>query len=121
MELDATAFNQIAADVPVPSTAFTLQRIRRAWDALAGDHPTKRALAAAGVDYMRTGYALLSMCLPPACVHEGGQPGAAHLVASYCRARSLPLRTVPIRVQHGLFLSPGVRPACAGDRRPRGL
>jgi hypothetical protein len=76
-------------------------------------------MAAAGVDYMRTGYAilslsrcsrrsssieLLSVCLPARCVFRGRMPATERLVGLYRRARHLPGRTVPVDVQHGLFL-----------------
>lgn len=38
-------------------------------------------------------------------VFRGGAPATEHLVAIYCRARNLPLRTIPVEVRHGLFLA----------------
>jgi hypothetical protein len=102
LELSATSFHQIAADIDLPSVHARLAEVRDAWErAVPGSHPMKRAMAAAGVDYMRTGLALLSLCLPPRSVFRGRAPATARLVAMYMRSRWLPGTYVPLEVAHG--------------------
>lgn len=105
--LPRAAFEQIAADVDV-NVFDRLRGIRAAWDELRADqpdHPLVRAAAAAGVDYMRTGFCLFSLCLPPGCHHRGpAEPASGRLVTMYRRARRLPPWTVRVDVRRGLFL-----------------
>jgi hypothetical protein len=97
-------FFQIAADIHVDVHA-RLRDIRWTWEhRVPSHHPTKRAMAAAGIDYMFTGYAILSLCMPAQCVFRGRTPATERLVGMYRRARRLPPSTVPIDVDHGLFL-----------------
>jgi hypothetical protein len=105
--LSSVAFAQIAADIDVPSVHARLAELRRAWDALRADrpdHPLVRATASADVDYLRTGFALFSLCLPADCTFRGREPATARLVNMYRTARRLPKGAVPIDIRHGLFL-----------------
>ncbi len=105
--LSPEAFAQIAADIDLPSVHARLAELRRAWDALRADrpdHPLVRATASADVDYLRTGFALFSLCLPADCTFRGREPATARLVAMYRTARRLPKGAVPIDVRNGLFL-----------------
>lgn len=53
LTLSRAVFEQVAADVDLPSVHARLQCIRTLWETrIPGDHPMKRAMAAAGVDYM---------------------------------------------------------------------
>ena len=67
----------------------------------------KQAMAAAGVAYMRTGFAIISLCLPRGCVFTGRMPATERLVSLYCKHRCLPRKSICIDVQCGLFLDPG--------------
>ena len=102
--------SQVAIDLPDVHKTGTLARllqIREDWTAFRlhhPDHPTVRAMAIAGVDYNTTGYAVLSLCLPPACVFSGRNTNTNRLVTMYRRARHLPAHMVPIDVRGGLFL-----------------
>ena len=119
--LSRSMLQQIAADIDLPSVPARLQSIAprssltplsededlmaRAWNTLVPtDHPLKRALAAAGIDYMSTGYVILSLCLPERCVFRGRSPATARLVRMYLRARGLPPSAMVIDVAHGLYL-----------------
>ena len=68
---------QLAADLPLPGAFGDLlerwSSIQSKWNtfrAHQASHPMVCAMAAAGVDYMATGYALLSLCLPSNCFFE---------------------------------------------------
>ena len=105
-ELPRQTFEQIAADIDV-DLHFRLAGIRSAWDRMRRerpDHPLVRAAAAAGVDYMRTGYCLFSLCLPAECFFRGREPATARLVTMYRLARRLPPWVVAVDVHRGLFL-----------------
>ena len=104
-ELATVAFQQIAADMDVPSVLERLAQVRRSWtEQVPHDHPTKRAMAASGTDYMSTGYAIMSLCLPERCVFSGPEPATARLVSMYRVARHLPASLIPLDVQYGVFL-----------------
>lgn len=60
------------------------------------DHPTVRSCAAAGVDFLTTGLAVLSLCLPPTCRFLGRAPATNHLVDVYRVGRRLPAAGVPV-------------------------
>jgi hypothetical protein len=97
-------FCQIATDIEVDVHA-RLQEIRWMWEhCVPPDHPTKRAMLAAGADFMLSGYAVLSLCLPAHCVFHGRPPATDRLVGMHRRGRHLPPSVVPISVDHGLFL-----------------
>jgi hypothetical protein len=109
--LGRSIFSQVAFDLPEPvdcgGIIGRLMRIRVDWDTFRyknPDHPTVRSLAAAGIDYHLTGYALLSLCVPPNCCFRGRIPNTNRLVTMYRRVRCLPSSVVPIVVDHGLFL-----------------
>ena len=108
--LGAFVFSQVALDLPDVCHTGTLTRllqIRGTWNAFRcshPDHPTVRALAAAGVDYTTTGYAVLSLCIPPTCCFTGRTANSVRLLTMYRRARHLPAHTLPIVVCNGLFL-----------------
>lgn len=87
-DLGNELFAQVAADVDV-DLHERLRDIRYQWEhRVRPDHPAKQAMAAAGVDYMRTGFALFSLCLPAGCVFAGRPPATLHLVGAYCQSRA---------------------------------
>lgn len=106
--------HQLAADMEhFPTFGDLLQRqdqIRTEWDAFQRrqpDHPTVRAMAAAGIDYMDTGYAVFSLCLPATCCYRspGGNPIQSNeLLALWHRRRALPRSIAEVVVERGLFL-----------------
>jgi hypothetical protein len=68
-------FYQIAADIEIESVHHRLQEIKDAWMYQVDEqHPTKAAMVSAGIDYMKTGYCLLSLCLPSTCYYTGRTP-----------------------------------------------
>lgn len=105
MQLSRSVFEQIAVDIDLPSVFFRLQQIRYTWQyEIAPDHPMKQAMAHSNVDYMNTGYAVMSLCLPQSCQFTGRIPATERLVSIYRRSRHLPPRSVPIDVQRGIFV-----------------
>ena len=109
-------FEQLASDMQhFPTFGDLLRRraeIAREWDAFRTaqpDHPTVRALTAAGLDYNRTGHALLSLCLPSGCTFLGPTDAAAagpggRLAAAWHRGRHLPRSSARVEVRRGLYL-----------------
>ena len=61
-------------------------------------------MAAANVNYTRTGYAVMSLCLPEGCMFTGRMPATERLVSLYDKHRRFPRSTVPIEIKHGIFL-----------------
>ena len=106
MLFQRSVFEQIAADIDVVGSLFErLEAIRHSWQFHVDPcHPTKRAMAAANVDYMQSGYAIFSLCLPPGCVFHGQIPATEQLVTLYCKHRHLPRRHLQIDIQAGIFL-----------------
>ena len=105
LQLSRAVFEQIATDIDVPSVFARLEQIRNRWlYEIPADHPMKRAMSAAKVDYMRTGFAILSLCLPSSCQFAGRMPASETLVSLYRRQRRLPPKSVCIDVQRGLYL-----------------
>lgn len=106
MAFPRATFEQLAVDIDMPSSLFLrLQQVQDAWHyEVNPHHPMKRAMAAAGIDYMRTGYAIMSLCLPQGCTFLGRMPATERLVTLYGQHRHFPRNTVPIDIQHGVFL-----------------
>ena len=106
MQFERGTFEQIAADIEVNGSFFErMQEIRTAWYQLVDPpHPMKRAMAAAGVDYMRSGYAIFSLCLPSGCIFRGPIPSTERLVTLYYKHRHIPRQSLGIDVQFGIFL-----------------
>lgn len=119
LDLGASTFSQIAVDIDVirvvawrqAPDADLHERLSAALRRAAGGHtrtvaPTHpprpshetiprdqarpRLRTAAGIDYMHTGYAVMSLCLPTRCVFRGRPPATLHLVDAYRRSRGLP-------------------------------
>ena len=109
LQLSRAVFEQIAADIDVSSVFARLEQIQHRWlYEIPADHPMKRAMSAAKVDYMRTGFAILSLCLPSGCQFAGRMPASETLVSLYRRQRRLPPKSVCIDVQRGLYLGQGI-------------
>ena len=105
--LGAVTFSQVVLDLPDPDILSRILRMQGAWNAFRcthPDHPTVRALAAAGIDYATTGYAVLSLCIPPTCCFAGRPANNLRLLTMYRKARHLPAHTLPVTVRNGLFL-----------------
>ena len=93
-QMERWLFQQLAMDLDVPHLLHRLQEIEYAWyNEVDASHTTKRAMQAAGVDYMRTGYAILSLCLPNDCRFAGRPPSTESLVGIYRTCRRLPKHT----------------------------
>ncbi len=85
--LSDTVFCQIASDIDV-DLHVRLATIHREWIALrveCTEHPAVRAMAIAGVDYMRTVFCLFSLCLPDGCTFRGREPATSRLKTMYQR------------------------------------
>ena len=105
MVLSRSVFEQIAVDIDLPSVIHRLREIEHTWRyEIPHDHAMKQAMAQANVDYMRTGYAILSLCLPGTCQFHGRIPATERLVNLYRRERHLPPKSIPIDIRHGIFL-----------------
>ena len=105
--LGVVTFSQVALDLPDPGILSRILQLRGTWNAFRcahPDHPTVRALAAAGVDYATTGFAVLSLCIPPTCCFTGRAANNTRLLTMYRKARHLPAHTLPVTVHNGLFL-----------------
>lgn len=113
VDLADGVFEQMAVDIGHLSTLGDLRlrqrQISERWAAFCDDHPdhpTVCAFAASGQDYNRSGFALLSLCLPPDCTYTGtvttGPTG--HLANIWHQVRFLPRSTAPVLVQNGLFI-----------------
>lgn len=115
IELSRSVFEQMAADIPHFETFGDLRlrqaEIATAWSAFQRsepDHPTVRAMAAAGMDYTRSGFAMLSLCLPSDChftgkVSASSGPGG-RLALAWHRLRGIPSSSSTVVIRNGLFL-----------------
>lgn len=85
------------------------------------DHPTVRAFAAAGMDYNRSGFAMLSLCLPEDCTYTGGACGhsgpTGHLANVWHQMRFIPRSTAPVEIRGGLFLQGWLNAAILTGRK----
>lgn len=84
-----------------------MAQVRAEWDTFRLDHPenpTVRALAAAGVDYDRTGFFILSLCLPAGCCYRHAGAVNNRLARLWHRRRAIPANTGEVIVEHGIFV-----------------
>lgn len=107
MSLSTLQRSQLLADMDLESLPESLGRLRDRWERFAltdPDHPLVRSLVATGRDYLSTGFAIFSLCLPPSCTFIGRKPANYTMLSEYARQRRLPVRCIPIDIRQGLFL-----------------
>lgn len=113
IDLDQGLFEQMAVDIEHYPTLGDLRArqatIAQRWDRFRAEHPnhpTVRAFAAAGRDYNRSGFAMLSLCVPDdCCFHaKSGSGPTSHLANVWHRIRGLPRSTATVIIDQGLFL-----------------
>lgn len=107
MPLSPLQRSQLLADMDLGSLPASLCQLRNRWERFVLTepmHPLVRSLTAAGRDYMDTGFAIFSLCLPSSCTFRGHKPTNYSMLQGYARQWRIPVRMIPMDIRNGLFL-----------------
>lgn len=107
LPLSRSHWSQIVADIELPSLPSALESLRCRWETfslLHPEHPLVSRLLAARQDFVETGYAIMSLCLPTSCTFSGNRSSNWAMLCEYARQRRIPTAAIPIDIRMGLFL-----------------
>lgn len=107
MSLSPLQYSQLLADMDLESLPASLDRLRRQWETFTltnPSHPLVRSLVATNRNYIDTGFAIFSLCLPSACTFTGRKPVNYPMLSEYARQRRIPVRFIPLEIRRGIFL-----------------
>ena len=110
IQLSPACFAQMAVDMDhFPSLGDLLLRrrqIKEEWEKFQlrnPHHTTVRSMAASGQDFNLSGYAMLSLCIPPTCCYRSRNARSNRLSGMFHRYRRISPEAAEVEVVNGVF------------------